>query len=77
MKAALIILLLAGSAMAYDPMDTIQPENATEQVVDSIVLGLHNAAPYLIPISILGFFAVAFTAIAALIYLMNRSQGGT
>ena len=75
MKALIMLLLLVSSAAAYDPMETVQPGNATDQVVDSIVIGLHNATPYLISITILGFFAVTFAAIGVAFYVMGKSNG--
>lgn len=77
MKVFILILLLASTALAYDPMDRIQPENASDQVVDSFVLGLNNASPYMMAITFLGFFAAAFAAMAFIAYLLNQNQGGT
>jgi len=76
MKVFFLILFLVGSAAAYDPMKTNHPENATGQVVDSMIIGLQNTSPHLIAITILGFLAVTFAAAGIIFYVMNKSQGG-
>ena len=81
MKTVLLVLfILAGSVAAeYDPMDRIEANESYSTLVDSAVLGIRGASPYLPQIMMAGFMLiVVFIALATAFFVIQhyKRNGG-